>query len=524
MSIISPLCVLPPDTAFAQVQQTLTTLGWQPQADPTAPPPLMANEPDMALWLQPTTGDRLTYTHHPVTHLRVLLVEGPQAAQDLAQLVAHLPTLTATDAEHLMQSLDGLSVLLGIAIAEVLQTVDHLDVLAALMEHPDEWIAQEATRVFQRLLTVTTTASVGVLANWQAQHPGYSALFRTVGGCHERRQVLRWLMRDRTTSNTAIEATLRTALTDPDWEVRITAVLVAARLSAVGVRNLVHQVALPDSLAEGLDANDRRILQSIKQAAQRLLEGQLPPQAPTALATREAMQAHIQRCILGLPVPVCDRVFLFIQALTQPLPAEVSPPAQLPTGLQPSPDQESYTLGHSDLKLVWVPPIPHWLGDERNPDNPTIRTLTPHNGFFISQTPLTSALLHQLAASAALDTAPTHEPYHCPWPIAHQHCLHLSQHLGIALRLPTADEWEMAVRGPDGRRFPWGNGLEKEEYRQISPWGVQDGMGAPIWTSTLLTPHCPFVCGQLTKFGAAGRIPTALDTPAIGFRILVEAA
>jgi Sulfatase-modifying factor enzyme 1 len=509
MLIISPLCVLPPDTVFAQIHQTLTTLGWQQQADPTAPPVLIADEPDMAVWVNPATDDRLTYTFHPAMRLRVLMVEGSQATEDIGQLSANLPTLTAKDAERLMQSLEIESLLLGIAIADVLDAIGLLDVVAALMEHPDSLIAQEASRVFQHLLSQTTNLSLGLLAEWKMQHPDHSVLFRLLGSAQERRQVLRWLMHDRPNSNPAIDATLRTALEDPDWEVRVTALLAAARLKAFAVRKFVHRAKLPDSTAIGLDVNDRRILLALHQAALALIDGQSPPpQTDTPLTTKEVMRDHIMRCIADLPVTWHDRVFLLIHALTHPLPAEIPSP-KLPAGIRHQ--ENGYYLIHSNLPLVWVPPIPHWLGDERASDpSQSIREVIHPLGFFISQTliSLDSQLEHYVR---------------CNWEEAQQQCLKLSQQASLKIRLPTADEWEMAVRGPDGRRFPWGNGLEQNWRNTASPWGVQNSVGIlEQWTSTRSAPDGAIVCGSLTKFGCAGRSPASLNKQNVGFRLLVE--
>ena len=58
------------------------------------------------------------------------------------------------------------------------------------------------------------------------------------------------------------------------------------------------------------------------------------------------------------------------------------------------------------------------------------------------------------------------------WHQAAQFCEWLSKREGGTYRLPTEAEWEYAVRGTDGRAYPWGNGWDP---KRANAKGADDG-------------------------------------------------
>ena len=84
---------------------------------------------------------------------------------------------------------------------------------------------------------------------------------------------------------------------------------------------------------------------------------------------------------------------------------------------------------------------------------------------------------------------------------AADYCRWLAERLGRTVRLPTAEEWEKAARGVDGRDYVWGNGfqaafayiLENEEAR------ASHGLFAPVRSF----PHDRSVYGAFDLAGNA---------------------
>lgn len=312
------------------------------------------------------------------------------------------------------------------------------------------------------------------------------------------RQTLRWLMHDYTTASSAVVETLECALQADDWEVRATALLAVGRLRVVELGNAIRRVQAHPETGRGLERRDLDLLKALpKVVATLLAEEPIPDLLPLPLADRRAMRVHIWRCAAGLAVEQHDWVFLLLYALTTPLPL-IAPPQKLPPAVEQT-EAGDYRLARSHLPLAWVPPIPHWLGTEAPPSpipNP-IRRETPPEGFFISTNLLAGGSMVRF--DEALDE-----------------CERLGQYEGIPLRLPHADEWEMAARGADGRRYHTGNSLEADMDVRPSPYGLLDLLS----TQWELLGEGAIACGNYARRCAMRHQPP--PDARLGVRVVVE--
>lgn len=89
--------------------------------------------------------------------------------------------------------------------------------------------------------------------------------------------------------------------------------------------------------------------------------------------------------------------------------------------------------------------------------------------FRIGRYPVTVAQAARIAAASIRPTAvdptgalATHPATGLTYEDAEAVCALASDQLGYPIRLPTGDEWEAAARGPDGRRWPWGDTFDPQ--------------------------------------------------------------
>ena len=299
--------------------------------------------------------------------------------------------------------------------------------------------------------------------------PSQTVVARRLAPLAERRQNLRWLMHtpDR---HPRLDEVLRGALRDGDLEVRMTAALVAARLRVREVLPELQSSDMPGLLQEIDQPRERRFLEQLWSGVIRYLQERRYP--GDTVPGKDPLKPLWQ--LLADELEVTDAASLLLYALTTPLVAGPVP-VRLPAGVVEQEGQ--YVLRRSGLPLQWVAPVEHGLGA---PPLHAVRSA----GFFVARVPVDRPLARWVGAPHG---GPVRHDREQVWlgsfKEAERLCGELARLEEAPLRLPTADEWEMAARGTDGRRYPWGN-LPQDDWEECaSPWGVEGLVGdVPEWT------------------------------------------
>ncbi len=272
-------------------------------------------------------------------------------------------------------------------------------------------------------------------------------MFGLLGDAAARRQVLRGFLAEPPPQRNRRLDVVRAALADDDWEVRWSAVIGAHDLGLSETALAVRRCPVGDAP----DRDQREVLEVIRDVVGHRLTGgrSTTPGAAEIAAVLDGDDTD--------PGPPS----LLVAALRRTTPDE--PEVDAPEG------------------FVWVAAEPHWLGGNRTP----ARLVTP-------------AAPYAIAAAPVPDVPAAH---------VHQRLADLSAQMGHPCRLPTADELEMAVRGPDARRFPWGNARDPGWRLARSPWGLADPLLEPEWVAgetAAALPSSRHGCGA-----APERRPTA---------------
>lgn len=430
--------VLTRSMGWGDLVAQLQAAGWSPLDPPFEPGPVEWRRNGDTLWILRDLATRNLVLRHG---------QG-------AFIPAGLPIMRPEEIARLARSADAWDRLAALQGAEGADPRILAACTLALVADPEPAIAEQALALLERL-------GAGLLPKDSA-----AALFQIPGWRREKLQMMRWWMRDRPADPTRIEGALARALTDPDWEIAVTAMLAAGTLGLGGLARPVARIRLPETKAEGVTQDEARMILALRDAVLIRLGG----------SAGKALPPGVEAVLYGDPDSLPPGLRDTAAALSQPLPVG-TPPEPAP-GITIGPAGPALADG---TLLTWVPPGTYRLGTPLAPrgtvPNPPHR-LTLDRGFYIDSVPRPPLSLAAAQAEARRRGG----------------------------SLPTPDRWEMAARGADGRRYPWG--MNAATPTDLSPLGLAGLTRGPGEWLDPGPDALPLIAGGAASPVPANRLPS----------------
>lgn len=402
----------------------LRALGWTPLA--TLPPVArqLGQERVLAAWDGPD-GAQAELVDDAL--VRVLHVR--DATEATIAVLGTLPIRSADDVLDQLGSLDPRRVAVAAHAAAIIGDPGLVLGLAPLRHHPDAAVRAESVEALQRMLPDLAADGLALLDDHARQGGGRG--WAAAIPPRARRQAVRRLIHQLQGDDPT--AALRAAFADPDWEVQAGAVIACVRGRVRELGGLVKRWQPPATSRHGVCAEDRSLLRALGRVATAELAGISPPDGGGRDPARLAEWRHLADSIAGRPTMRRDRIWMALRSLSEP----IMIPSDLPA---PRPG------------WCYVPAVEHWLGGDHQAP---VRAV-PGPAAWIATVPLRSGgtwWLGTWAEAVARASAGGHT-------------------------IPDATAWECAARGCDGRRYPWGAGLDADHALAASPWGCSGyGLG-----------------------------------------------